>query len=284
MELDLQAIAARTNKTVDEIQSLISQAKQSMIPLGKQVSVVEGGTTRWFIVTRQGVGLIITDFGSFHQFDFNIDDAWGKYSVLFFGRLDEKLMPVFQNKELLLMRIDSGCETGQVFGDRTCECREQLMLAMKTVADNKEGLIINVPRQDGRGLGLPFKLATLRLQAQLKMNTIESANAIAPNGIIDVRTYSGIVGILKYFDVPTTTKINLATNNPRKAGLFPENGYAVADYIPVVIPATELTEGHLHAKQKHMGHIGLIPKPKEGDQDEDTVQKPRTDESSDGKQ
>lgn len=284
MKLNLKDIAARTNKTVAEVRSLIKQAKQSMIPLGKQVSVVEGGTTRWFIITRQGVGLILTDFGPFHQFDFNIDDAWGKYSVLFFGTLDDKLMPVFQNEELLLMRIDSGCETGQVFGDRTCECREQLMMAMKVVAENQEGIIINIPRQDGRGLGLPFKLATLRLQSQLKLNTVESANAIAPNGIIDVRTYSGVIGILKYFDIPTTTKINLATNNPRKAGLFSENGYVVADYTPVVIPATELTESHLRSKQEHLGHIGLIPKTKEGDQDEDILQEPRTDESGNDKQ
>lgn len=121
VELNLQEIASRTNRTVEEVQRLIDQAKQSMIPLGKQVSVIEGGTTRFFIVTRQGVGLIKTDFGIFHEFDFKIDDAWGKYSALFFGTLDDNLMPVFALKDLLLMRIDSGCETGQLFGDRTCE-------------------------------------------------------------------------------------------------------------------------------------------------------------------
>ena len=113
---------------------------------------------------------------------------------------------------------------------------------------------------------------------------MESANAIAPNGIIDVRTYSGVIGILKYFDIPTTTKINLATNNPRKAGLFSENGYVVADYTPVVIPATELTESHLRSKQEHLGHIGLIPETKEGDQDEDILQEPGTDEPGNEKQ
>lgn len=272
MQLDLQAIAARTGKTTDEVQHLIEQAKQSMIPLGKQVSIVEDGQTRFFIVTRQGVGLLMTDFGEFHQFDFYIDDQWGKYSILFCGELDEHLMPVLKSPELLLMRIDSGCETGQVFGDRTCECREQLILAMQTIAKNCEGLIVNIPYQDGRGLGLPFKLATLRLQAQLKLNTVESANAIAPNGVIDVRTYSGVIGIMKYFNIPATMKINLATNNPHKARVFAENGYAIKDYTPVVIPATALTRDHLTAKQEHLGHTNLIPKPKEGDQYEDATQ------------
>lgn len=270
MELDLQVIAARTNRTVEEVQRLIEQAKQSMIPLGRQVSVAEGGATRWFIVTRRGVGLIITDFGEFHQFDFHIDDTWEKYSVVFFGEVNDNLMPVFKNQELLLMRIDSGCETGQVFGDHTCECHEQLVLAMQTVAKHGEGIILNIPRQDGRGLGLPFKLATLRLQAKLKLDTVEAANAIAPNGVIDIRTYGGVIGILKYFDIPMSTKINLATNNPQKAGVFAENGYTVADYTPIVIPPTDLTRVHLEAKQTHLGHVDLIQKAGEGDQSEDS--------------
>lgn len=182
------------------------------------------------------------------------------------------------------MRIDSGCETGQVFGDRTCECREQLTLAMKTVAERTEGLIVNIPHQDGRGLGLPFKLATLRLQALLQMNTVESANAIAPNGVIDVRTYGGVIGILKYFTIPETTKVNLASNNPHKSGIFAENGYKVEDYTPMVIPPTDLTRDHLLAKQDHLGHVDLIPKPKEGDQYEDTTERLKNPPSGDASQ
>jgi len=271
MKFNLKEIAARAQLPVEEVQILINQAKQSMIPLGKQINVIEDGIIRWFIVTRRGVGLIITDFGEFHQFDFHIDDTWEKYSVLFFGEINYNLMPIFRDKELLLMRVDSGCETGQLFGDRTCECREQLILATQTVAKHGEGMIINIPRQDGRGLGLPFKLATLRLQAKLRLNTVEAANIIAPDGVIDIRTYGGIVSILKYFDIPTTTKINLATNNPQKARIFAENGYTVSDYTPIVILPTNLTRNHLKAKQDSLGHIGLIPKHKEGDQNEDLM-------------
>lgn len=271
MKLDFEEIGRRTGKSAEEVVRFIEQAKRSMIPLGKQVSIIEGSQTRWMIVTRRGAGIILTDYGHFHQFDFLIDDPWGKYSVLFYGELTDDFDPVFRNAELLLMRIDSGCETGQVFGDRTCECREQLKLAMKTIVARGEGIIINIPFQDGRGLRLPFKLATLRLQAQLRMNTVEAAHAIAPNGVIDARTYGGIIGILKFFGIPTTTQINLATNNPHKAGIFAENGYTVVDFTPVVVSPTEHTKEHLQAKQNHLGHIDLIPKPKEGDQYEDTT-------------
>ncbi len=258
MELDFAEIGGRTGRNVDEVARLIAQAKDSMIPRGKQIAVTENGATRWLIVTRQGVGLIRTDYGEFHQFDFVIDDGWGKYSVIFNGELDADMMPVFKKPDLLLIRVDSGCETGQVFGDRTCECREQLALALETVGDAGEGMVINIPRQDGRGLGLPFKLATLRLQTLLKMNTVEAANAVAPDGIIDMRTYGGVIGILKFFDVPTTMQINLATNNVHKASVFDENGFSVEGFTPVVIPPTEHTSHHLYAKQEHLGHVGLV--------------------------
>ncbi|MEK7140370.1 MAG: hypothetical protein AAB815_01145 [Patescibacteria group bacterium] len=258
MKLDLTEIAVRTGRTPKEVQHLIDVAKKTMIPLGKQVSVVDNELRRFFIVTRQGVGILKTDYGKFYHFDFTVDDVWGKYSVLFFGSVDEDMMPTFQNKEVVLMRIDFGCETSQLFLDKTCECREQLWLAMKTIAEHGEGLIVSIPRQDGRGLGLPFKLATLLLQDQLRLNTVEAAHAIAPNGVIDIRTYSGVVGILKYLEIPTTARINLATNNPHKAEIFSANGYTIDDYTPIVIEPTDATRVHLEAKQAHLGHIGLI--------------------------
>lgn len=258
MKLNLRHIGRRTQRTAREVSRLIAQAKESMVPKGKQIAVTENGATRWFIVTRRGVGLIRTDYGEFYQFDFGIDDIWEKYSVIVNAEINGDLMPVFKKPDLLLIRVDSGCETGQLFGDRTCECREQLALALETIGDVGEGMVVNIPRQDGRGLGLPFKLATLRLQTLLKMNTVEAAEAITPDGVIDARTYGGVIGILKFFGIPATMKVNLATNNVHKARVFDENGYSVEGYTPVVISPTEHTTHHLYAKQEHLGHVGLI--------------------------
>jgi GTP cyclohydrolase II len=140
-----------------------------------------------------------------------------------------------------------------------------LHLALKTIAEVGEGMLINIPLQDGRGMGLTFKLATLWIQDVLGVNTVESASMLAPGGVIDTRTYSGIICILKFFGIPTTCRINLATNNPKKAEVFAENGYTVANYFPVVIEPNEHTKSHLQAKQDHLGHKGIV---KEGDEDE----------------
>ncbi|MFA5945512.1 MAG: hypothetical protein WC802_01185 [Patescibacteria group bacterium] len=206
--------------------------------------------------------MLQTEYGKFWQYNFAIDDSWEKYSVLVKAELDlETLCPVFRRDDRLVLRTDSGCETGQVFGDLTCECCGQLKLAMRTLAEIGEGMIINIPRQDGRGMGLTFKLATLWLQETLNVHTVESASLLAPGGVIDVRTYSGVVCVLKFFGIPSTCTVNLATNNPEKVGVFGENGYTVAeDLVPILIKPTEHTAAHLLAKGEFLNHHGLAKK------------------------
>lgn len=258
---DITDIGRKANMSREEVNGFLELVKRSMEPLAKRVSVTENKTPRYYAVERRGLGVLTTEYGKFWEYSFSIDDQWKKYSVIVKAELDkEKLIPVFANPSQLVLRTDSGCETGQLLGDLTCECREQLHLVLKTIQENGEGMVISIPRQDGRGMGLTFKLATLWLQDALGVNTVESATMLAPGGVIDIRTYSGVICILKFFGIPETCKINLATNNPEKAGVFAENGYTVVEFIPVVIEPNHHTEAHLKAKQDHLGHKGLVKK------------------------
>ena len=263
--VDLNEIAMRNNMSLDEVERFVAAIKQAMKPLTKRILVHENGSSRWYAVERRGIGVLNTKNGKFWQFDFAIDDHWVKYSVIVRAQLNTEFMPVFQNKEQLVLRTDSGCETGQVFGDCSCECCEQLLLAMKKLDEIGEGMIVHIPRQDGRGMGLPFKLATMWLQDELKLDTVESASLLAPGGVIDVRTYAGVICILKFFEIPVTSQINLATNNPKKAEIFEGNGYFAGDFEPIIVAPTADTLRHLLAKQQHLGHINLVEKPKEGE-------------------
>lgn len=256
---DMDEIIKKSGKTAAEIAAFLELVKRSMEPLQKRIAVVEAGTNRFYAVERRGIGILKTVHGKFWQFSLAIDDPWEKYSVLIKADLNlETLTPVFSRKDRLVLRTDSGCETGQVFGDLTCECCEQLKLAMQKIAEVGEGVIINIPRQDGRGMGLTFKLATLWIQDALNVHTVESASLLVPGGVIDARTYSGVVCILKFFGVPPSCIINLATNNPEKVGVFGENGYAVAkNLVPIVVEPTEHTAHHLRAKEKHLKHKDL---------------------------
>lgn len=259
--LTVADICKKSKMSAEEVNAFLDLLKRSMEPLSKRISVIENGTTRYYAVERKSIGILKTEYGKFWQFNFAIDDQWEKYSVIVKAELDKNLLvPMFRDKDQLVLRTDSGCETGQVFGDLTCECRDQLRLALKTLEKIGEGMLINIPRQDGRGMGLTFKLATLWIQDVFGINTVESATLLAPGGVIDIRTYSGVLCILKFFGISKICRISLATNNPEKAEVFAENGYTVADYTPIVIEPNEHTEVHLQAKQDHLGHKGLIKK------------------------
>lgn len=258
--LSINDISIKTKMSENEVSNFLKLIKRSMEPFSKRIIVFEDNILRYYQVERRGIGILNTEYGKFWEYDFAIDDQWQKYSVIVKADMDEELLiPVLKNKDQLVLRTDSGCETGQLFSDLTCECKDQLRLALKTINDIGEGILISIPRQDGRGLGLTFKLATLWMQDVLGLNTVEVAALLAPGGIIDIRTYSGVICILKFFGISESCMINLATNNPKKAEIFSENNYSVS-YTPIVIEPTKYTECHLHAKQDYLGHKNLIKK------------------------
>lgn len=254
----LKNIANRNGFNTREVADTVELVKQAMLPYQKRILVRENGSRRYFTIERRGLGILTTKYGKFWQYNFQIDDCWGNYSVITKSEIDtETLDPVFKDKKQLTLRVDSGCETSHVFGDLSCECHDQLNLALKTIAKN-EGMVINIPKQDGRGLGLSFKLATMWLQDTLKVNTVESASMLSPDGSIDIRTYAGAVGILKFFGIKKDCKINLASNNPKKLEVFVANDYKIGKAVPIVIKPTKYTLSHLIAKQKYLGHKNLV--------------------------
>jgi GTP cyclohydrolase II len=213
-------------------------------------------------VSRIGVGPIITEAGRFCEYQFKSSDRWQEYQVLVKCRkLNDQLMPVFGfPRKPLAIRIDSGCLTSE-FGDMTCECRQQKELGLRQIADWGQGLLIRIPSQDGRGQGLPFKLATLTLQEELGMDTVEAAQSLLRKGQkLDARTYSGCVGILRFFGIGKGAHLILLTNNPDKIKALEKNEYVVTR-TPCVIEPTKYTLRHLAAKQQYLHHIGLLAPP-----------------------
>ncbi len=257
-KVDLDEIAARNGVTRKDVDTIIATAKKAMKPVRKQFRVKENGVELIHTVTRSGVGRLNTPFGQFWQFDFSVNDRWKKYSVIIHGKLSADFSPVLENQGKVVLRIDSGCESSQKFGDMTCDCREQLMLAMQEIAKIGEGIVVNIPHQDGRGMGNSFKLATLTIQEQLRLTTVEAASILTSAAPIDKRSYGGVVAILRFLQISQKFEIGLITNNPYKLDVFEENGYRVIERLPAVIQPTVFTRHHLEAKQLYLGHKGLV--------------------------
>lgn len=254
----IEELAAERSFTAAQVEGFIELAKRSMVPLKERIFVRDGLRDEYINVVRNGVGPLDTEHGWFEHFDFAVDDIWQKYSVLYYGPITADFFPSFAESDSpISLRIDSGCETGQMFGDRTCECRDQLHLAMARIATAGQGMIVNIPSQDGRGFRLPNKLATLRLQRDLGIDTVEAGGLIVPGGSMDIRTYAGVVAILRFLRIASDHPIVLLSNNSKKEAIFRDNGFSVVKD-SLVVPPTERTRRHLQAKQDHLGHVGLV--------------------------
>ncbi len=190
-------------------------------------------------------------------YHFEINDEWKDYFVLAKGTIDKDtslLNLKGVDDKPIFVRIDSGCMTGMIFGDRTCECKEQLEMAISELKKKDFGFIIHIPKQDGRGMGIDFKLNTLTIQDETNQDNISVSRQLAGISNIDKRNYYGSVAILKYFEI-NNVNIDIATNNPQKIAIFEDNGYKILNRTPMIIKPSTLTDKHLNAKKEKLGHL-----------------------------
>ena len=118
---DFDKIAARNNMSREDLDTFMAVVQEGMLPMARRIPVIENGERRYYLVESRGVGPIVTAYGTFWMFDFSIDDQWEKYTVIVRSDLDNtKFRPVFQDPTKLILRTDSGCETGQMFGAWAC--------------------------------------------------------------------------------------------------------------------------------------------------------------------
>lgn len=66
--------------------------------------------------------------------------------------------PNVAKDEIPVVRIHSGCVTGDIFHSLRCDCYQQLQAALKVITTAPYGAIVYVPYHEGRGIGLFKKI------------------------------------------------------------------------------------------------------------------------------
>jgi GTP cyclohydrolase II len=147
-----------------------------------------------------------------------------------------------------LVRIHYQCLTGDVFGSLRCDCRLQLELAMRRIAQDGAGILL-YEQQEGRGIGLMAKLKAYELQDQ-GMDTVEANEELGYAA--DCRAYELPAEVLKLLGV---SSVRLITNNPAKVAALESAGIAVVERVSAEVEPQESFAGYLRTKQEKMGHI-----------------------------
>ena len=147
-----------------------------------------------------------------------------------------------------VVRIHSQCLTGDVFHSLRCDCRQQLELALATIAEAGRGIVL-YEQQEGRGIGLMAKLQAYELQDHGR-DTIEANLELGYKA--DCRIFELPALILQHLGV---NAVRLMTNNPEKVAALEAHGIRVVERISAVVPESLENARYLETKRDKMGHL-----------------------------
>ncbi len=181
-----------------------------------------------------------TRFGRFQVFGFwNNRDDKDHLAIMHGNAMGREDVPT---------RVHSECLTGDALGSLRCDCRDQLEVSLRAIAEHECGLVLYL-RQEGRGIGLLNKLRAYGLQDR-GLDTVEANEALGFRD--DEREYSIAAHMLHSLRVGS---IQLMTNNPRKVEELMRHGARIAGRLPHVIPPNDYNRFYLETKREKSGHI-----------------------------
>ncbi|MCG3137326.1 MAG: Riboflavin biosynthesis protein RibBA [Phycisphaerae bacterium] len=162
------------------------------------------------------------------------------------GEVDAQGQVIVQS-EPVLVRVESECFTGHVFGSRRCDCAAQLQVSMARIHEAGRGAVLYL-RQEGRGIGLHNKLEAYALQDQ-GLDTVEANEKLGFRA--DRRDYGVGAQILRQLGIK---QMRVLTNNPKKIERLAIYGLEIVEQIPLEVGINADNRKYLKTKKEKMGH------------------------------
>jgi len=186
-----------------------------------------------------------TQYGEFTVYAYRSLVDNNPYLALVLGELD--------GERATLVRMHSGCLTGDALGSFLCDCGEQLHRSFAMIAAEGRGVIVYIQHHEGRGIGIFHKLKAYQLQRDQGLDTIEANHALGLP--MDARDYG--IGAQVLYDLGLR-RVRFLTNNPKKRVGLEGYGITVVEEVPIAASPNPHNIRYLRTKRDRMGHHTLL--------------------------
>ncbi|MDR5695097.1 MAG: bifunctional 3,4-dihydroxy-2-butanone-4-phosphate synthase/GTP cyclohydrolase II [Armatimonadota bacterium] len=229
--------------TMARLPQLIEFAKEHGLKIVTIADLIKYRLRKERFVRREGTAHLPTRYGEFTAIVYqNLLDGSGHLALI---------KGDISGPEPVLVRMHSECLTGDALGSLRCDCGDQLHKAMEMIAREGRGVIVYI-RQEGRGIGLMYKIKAYALQD-------EGADTVEANELLgfppDPRDYGVGAQILADLGL---RRIRLMTNNPQKRAGLEGYGIEVVERVPIEIPPRPENYRYLKTKRHKLGHLLTI--------------------------
>lgn len=217
-------------------------AEQEGLKIVTVADVIKYRRTKEKLIRLAATADLPTKWGNFRMMGYETTLDARPYIALVMGEITPE--------EPVLVRIHSGCLTGDALGSLRCDCGDQLSLAMQRISEAGKGVLLYID-QEGRGIGLLNKIRAYELQDK-GADTVEANEMLGFPA--DIREYS--LGAQVLVDLGLK-KIRLMTNNPAKYAALGGYDLEITERVPLITKSRPEMTRYLHAKRTKMGHVLL---------------------------
>ena len=147
------------------------------------------------------------------------------------------------SEEPVLTRVAAFCPTGDIFGSLSCDCRNQLQLALKQIAEEGRGIFLYMHVNGG---------VTESLIARVKSHVGATDAKTGAEGGGELRELG--MGAQILVDLGAR-RLRLMTNNPRKIVGLEGYGLEVVERVSVTTARHDANAAFLEERRDQLGHI-----------------------------